>query len=214
MKYYKLTNKQSTTFNDTQWGEGITHQATVKGKTLCTNQVIHVYASPLLAAFLNPIHVDFRNPRLWECECSRPVADDGMKLGVKSCTTLRKVPPPKVTTEQRVKFAILCALAVYHATEFVLWADGWLTGKDRSKNAAREAAYAAARAARAAACETAREAACEAARAAAYAAYEAVRAARAAARETACEAARAARAAARAAAYKLNLSKIAEEAVR
>ena len=206
MKYYKLTNKQSTTFNDTQWGEGITHQATVKGKTLCTNQVIHVYASPLLAAFLNPIHMDFRNPRLWECECSRPVADDGMKLGVKSCTTLRKVPLPKVTTEQRVKFAILCALAVYHATEFVLWADGWLTGKDRSKKAALEVALEAARAAgRTAADEAALEAAYAAARAARAAACET-------AREAACEAARAARAAC--AADKPNLSKIAEEAVR
>jgi len=187
MKYYKLTDENGRTHNSTQWGEGVTHTATVKGKTLCTDEVIHVYASPLLASLLNPIHANFYRPRLWECECSRPVANDGTKLGVKSCTTLREIPLPVVTTEQRVRFAILCALKVYHAKEYVLWADGWLTGKDR----ARKAVYAAAHAA---------DAVYAAARAAADAAHTAARAA--------------AHAAAHTAAHTLNLSKLAEEAVR
>src|SRR3990167_10467990 len=150
MKYYKLTDENGRTYNDTQWGEGVTHTTTVTGKHLCTDQVIHVYKSALLAAFLNPIHANFTRPRLWECECSRPLANDGTKLGVKSCTTLREIPLPVVTTEQRVRFAILCALKVYHAKEYVLWADGWLTGKDRARkaaDAAADAAYAAAYAA-------------------------------------------------------------------
>ena len=164
MKYYKLTDQNGFTRNDTQWGEGITHTATREGKTLCTNEVIHVYKSALLSVLLNPIHADFTRPRLWECECSRPVANDGTKLGVKKCTTLREIPLPQVTTEQRVKFAILCALEVYHASEFALWADGWITGRDRSA----AAVYAANAAADAAA--HAADAAAHAANAAAYAA--------------------------------------------
>jgi len=187
MKYYKLTNAVGRTYNGTLWGEGITHTAAKTGTSLCTNEVIHVYASPLLAVFFNPIHADFASPRLWECECSQPVADDGTKLGVKKCTTLREIPLPDITTEQRVRFAILCALEVYPTAAFVLWADGWLTGRDRSKKAAD-----AARAAAGAAAEAAADAAADAAAAAAAGAATA----------------------AAAAADKLNLSRIAEEAVR
>ena len=223
MKYYKLTNAAGRTYNGTQWGEGITHTAAREGKTLCTDEVIHVYASPLLSVLLNPIHANFYRPRLWECECSQPVANAGTKVGVKKCTTLGEIPLPKVTTKQRVKFAILCALEVYHASEFVLWADGWLTGRDRSKPLAYAAANAAAAAAKAAyaaandayAAADVAYAAANVANAAAKAAYAAANAAYAAANAAAHAAARAAADAAARAAYasKLNLSEIAEKAM-
>ncbi len=44
---------------------------------------------------------------------------------------------PRVTTEQRVKFAILCAKAVYKDEAFNLWADGWLSGDDRTLESAK-----------------------------------------------------------------------------
>jgi len=43
---------------------------------------------------------------------------------------------PKVTTEQRVRFAILCALKVYKKKKFTQWANRWLSGKDRTRNTA------------------------------------------------------------------------------
>ena len=43
---------------------------------------------------------------------------------------------PRVTIEQRVKFAILCAKAVYNEEAFNLWADRWLSGEDRSLESA------------------------------------------------------------------------------
>jgi len=43
---------------------------------------------------------------------------------------------PRVTTEQRVKFAILCAKAVYKDEAFNLWADRWLSGDDRTLQSA------------------------------------------------------------------------------
>jgi len=46
---------------------------------------------------------------------------------------------PQVTTEQRVRFAILCVLAVYHDPEFARWAEAWLSGVDRSAESAQAA---------------------------------------------------------------------------
>lgn len=43
---------------------------------------------------------------------------------------------PRVTIEQRVKFAILCAKAVYRDESFNLWADRWLSAEDRTLESA------------------------------------------------------------------------------
>src|SRR5574343_327403 len=148
---YKLTDRDGYTrrgkSNETKWGPGVTHTANGTGG-LCTDGVIHSYASPLLAVLMNPIHMDIESPRLWEAECDSLVEDDGMKGGSRSLTTIREIDVPEVTTEQRVRFAILCALEVYSEPGFVTWANAWLDGIDRSKAAA--AAWAAAAAARAA----------------------------------------------------------------
>ena len=40
-----------------------------------------------------------------------------------------------LTNEQRVKFAILCAKAVYADSTFHKWADAWLNNSDRSARA-------------------------------------------------------------------------------
>ena len=168
MKYYKLTDEKNQTNDSTQWGEGITHKAIGKGNELCSPDVIHVYDHPLKAAMFNPIHANFVNPRLWEVRVSKIVANDKRKVGVKSCTTVKEIPLPEITTEQRVKFAIYCALEVYHNKAYVKWANDWLTGKDRTRVAAEAAAEAAARVAWAA--EAAAEAAARVARVAAWAA--------------------------------------------
>ena len=127
------------TQNDTLWGEGIKHTAIGSGTTLCTDDVIHAYRHPLLASMFNPIHADFKKPILWECETSEPVVDDGLKIGVKTCKTLRQIPLPEISTNARVRFAILCALKIYNEPYFTAWAEDWLSGKDRSKWAAKRA---------------------------------------------------------------------------
>src|SRR5205823_448610 len=112
-----------------------------------------------------------------------------------SLTTVKKIALPVVTTEQKVRFAILCALEVYKEPSFVAWAADWMSGKDRIQRAAEAAAEAAeAEAAEAAEAEAA-EAAAEAAEAA-YAARSAVRAA------------------VRATSKQIDLTKIAEEACK
>jgi hypothetical protein len=94
----------------------------------------------LLAVFLNPIHAAFRKPRLWEAEGEIALNDKGLKVGCVTLTTVREIPLPTVTTEQRVRFGILCALEVCSEPSFVKWANAWLDGSDRSARSAESAA--------------------------------------------------------------------------
>jgi hypothetical protein len=104
--------------------------------------VIHVYRHPLQASFFRPIHVS-KYTRLWECPDEKIVADDGTKIGVKSCTTIREISLPKMTIEQRVEIGIRCALLFNREPSFVAWTDNWISGKDRSAEAAARSAAAA-----------------------------------------------------------------------
>ena len=143
MKLYKLTDENGKTrageTNECQWSDGVSHSGTGKGG-LCGPGYIHAYEDPLLAVLLNPIHVNFSAPRLWECEGEIAKRDGPLKCGCVSLATVREITLQNVTTEQRVRFAILCALAVYKDAAFVTWARGWLDGSDRSQSAAAAAA--------------------------------------------------------------------------
>ena len=163
-KLYKLTDENGKTRGETQWGEGVTHEALPGDPVLCTKTVLHAYTDPVLAVFMNPAHGNFESPKLWEAE-GAIVADDGTKVGCKKLTTLRSIPLPEVTDTQRIAFGIYAALEVYKDKGFKKWAKGWLSGKDRTIEAAR-AARAAAWAAEAAAAWAAASAAAWAAAAA------------------------------------------------
>jgi len=169
-KYYKLTDEKDCT-RDTQWGAGVTHKATGTGKEMCSAAVIHVYDHPLKAVMFNQIHANFTSYHLWEVQVKQVVANDKLKAGVKQCTTVRQIKAPIITTNQRVKFAILCALKVYKGESFVSWANNWLSGKDRTESAARSAESAAWSAAESTA-RSAESAAWSAAESAAWAAAE------------------------------------------
>ena len=60
------------------------------------------------------------------------------KLGLISCVVHKVIEAPVVSTEQRVEFAIRCAMFVYEEVAWTTWANGWLNGGDRT--AAAEAA--------------------------------------------------------------------------
>jgi hypothetical protein len=143
MKLYKLTNKTHQTYNNTQWGEGVTHETNGEGE-LCGAGWLHAYLDPYLAVLLNPIHGAIRNPVLWEAEGEGEFkSEHQLKVGVTKLTTIRQIPLPKITFEERIHFAILCVKKVYSDIAWNLWADKWLSGEDRSKNSASDAAYAA-----------------------------------------------------------------------
>ena len=186
---YKLTTQDMKTYGGFTWKLGATQTAPGGGE-LCTDRWLHAYTDPLVASLLNPAHANISDPRLFRAEGEVGADDHGLKVGCTSLTLVEELKVPQVTTEQRVRFAVLCALEVSRDEAWKKWAWGWLSGKDRSAeaayaaaaNAAANAAYAAAYAARAAAyaARAAVNAAYAAAYAAAHAADAAVHAARAA----------------------------------
>jgi hypothetical protein len=141
--FYKLTDQNGYTRarypNACLWGPGVTQHGTGEGD-LCGPGFIHAYKHPLLAVLLNPIHANIQSPRLWEAEGEIAKDDKGLKVGCVSLTTLRELPLPVVTDEQRVRFAILCAKEVVSDRAWNHWADKWLDGTDRSAAAAAAAA--------------------------------------------------------------------------
>ncbi len=130
-KIYKLTDANGQTYGGTQWGPGITNNAP-GGGALCTAAWIHAYRDPILAVLMNPIHGNYKDPQLWEAEGEVGI-DDGTKVGCTILTTLRQIPVPIITVEQRMVFYILCAKRAYADPGWIRWADSWLSGADRSE---------------------------------------------------------------------------------
>lgn len=184
-KYYKLTDQNMQTFNGFQWKLGKWVEAVgLPDQELCTNSWLHCYDSPLLAVLHNPMHARIEAPRLFEIEVGGKTKDDnGLKRGFQKMRLMKELVLPVVTQEQRIKYGILCAKAVYTDVAFARWANRWLSGKDRTIISARavwtaaRATATAAEAARATAWTTARATAATAARTAAEAAGAAARAA-------------------------------------
>jgi hypothetical protein len=142
IKLYKLTDKDGQTRGGMQWWPGVSHSGTGKGE-LCGPGWIHAYEHPLIAVLMNPIHARFKNPRLWEAEGEVGLRNGQLKCGCKTLTIIREIPLPAITTEMRVRFAILCAKSVCADLPWNAWADKWLSGEDRSAEAAGAAAEAA-----------------------------------------------------------------------
>jgi len=138
MKVFKLTNSNGHTRNYTQWGKNITHETNGEGE-LCGPGWLHFYYSAELAVLLNPLHVTFDHPILWECKAG-PIQknDRGLKGGTTKLTTIRRIKLPRYTPTQKVAFAIFCALKVTKSEAFKTWAKKWLNGEDRSVKSARE----------------------------------------------------------------------------
>ena len=144
MKYYKLLSKEMTSYNNTKWEIGVPISILKKGNTMCSDEVLHCYNHPFLAAFLNPIHVNIKEPFLFEISVDEIVNTDGLKFASKSQTLLKEIPLPEISREQKIEIAIRITKTVNKNEKWNLWADEWLSGKDRSKESARTyAAYAA-----------------------------------------------------------------------
>lgn len=140
MKLYKLTNLKDETgispvAKRTQWGENFTHETSGKG-ALCGPGWLHAYTDPLLAVFLNVGGANFSFYHLWEAKGDVGISDGGLKVGCKKLTTTKQMETPKVTLHARARFAILCALEVCDDQTFKTWAKDWLSGKDRTTQAA------------------------------------------------------------------------------
>ena len=132
-KLYKITDSADQTYGKCQWGEGITIKTSGEGE-MCGEGYTHWYTDPRLAVLFNPIHGDFdlETAHLWEGE-GEIIKTDGLKVGCIEATTLKRINFPIISTEQKVKFAILCALEVYNEEKFIRWAHNWLDNVDRTE---------------------------------------------------------------------------------
>jgi len=144
MIVYKLTDKDGYTrrgkSGETLWAPGTIRKTKGEGP-LCTDQWIHAYEHPTLAVLHDPVHGCYGSKaRLWECDTDEGVIqrDGQMKLGATSLRIIREIKKPEVTVEQRIAYAISCTLRVYAEESFVSWAEGWLSGKDRTEKSAEE----------------------------------------------------------------------------
>src|SRR5208283_3776004 len=95
-----------------------------------------------LALMVNPVHADIANPQVWGIDVDEIVARDGLKGGCKEARAIRIVATPRITEIQRQAFGILCALEVCSKPAWAQWANNWLSGKDRTTEAALWAAVA------------------------------------------------------------------------
>jgi hypothetical protein len=93
----------------------------------------------MIAVFMDPLHGDYTHDDdalLWECE-GDVCTDDGALVGCTRLRALRRIPLPALTLEQRIDIAIRAARVVSYDEAFRQWAIGWLSGRNRSPEAAR-----------------------------------------------------------------------------
>jgi hypothetical protein len=138
-----------------QWGPGVTHAVEYTG-ALCTAGVLHCYEATgatehdalrnaLALALLrdpNDAHLG-ETARAWVCDGAGEHVSNGLKSGYETLTTVREIPLPDITTEQRVECAIRIAMEVWDDPAWRAWAAAWLDGSDRTAASARDAAWAA-----------------------------------------------------------------------
>lgn len=137
--YYKLTNQNNTTKNNFLWRIGEWNKVSGEGD-LCGEGWLHFYHSADLAVLLNPIHANIDNPILWKAECrGKSLDDNGLKIGWSEARIVEEISLPKWTLNQKIAFGILCAREVCKDKKWNEWADNWLSGKNRSVDAARAA---------------------------------------------------------------------------
>jgi hypothetical protein len=146
MPYYKLTDQNMKTYGGFKWklGEWYSIDRNFRGKgELCGRGWFHVYNYPLLAVLLNPIHANIKKARLFRCNVKgNRLTDNDLKFGFTHVRLIEEISPPEISTTQKISFGILCAMEVYKSPEFILWANNWLSGKERSARAAWAAAEA------------------------------------------------------------------------
>ena len=151
---YKLTRPDGTTYKGFLWKPNEQYHFSGLGY-LCSPGFAHAYLTPELAVLLNPIHANYNPAILWRAEGMIAKRDHDLKVGCTDLILCAQIPLPEASTSQRVEFAVRCALAVYTEPTFVLWANNWLVGIDKTEESAEksvraaEAAEAAAWAARA-----------------------------------------------------------------
>jgi class 3 adenylate cyclase len=143
---FVLTDQLNCSADGREWGQRVTQVATGLDEDDDDGHIV-CYTSPNVAALLNAQNEQFRMPRLWEASVDRDLTPGDAIVACREVTTTRQVSMLMLTGMHHARFAVLCARAANAAgsdenTEFGQWAEGWLSGQDRSGIAARALATA------------------------------------------------------------------------
>lgn len=139
--FCKLTGRDLTTRGGFLWEPGTWHEITYTGfdTGLCSGAFFHFYTHPLLAPLYNIAHADIDDPVLWSVNVGGEVIHEFDKSGAKRMLLVDQIELPVITVMQMVAIAILYAKGQYPGEEWNSWADRWLSGEDRTEEAAQEA---------------------------------------------------------------------------
>lgn len=132
MDYFKITDEDNCTFNNTLWGEGVTHTAGDKESIytkynehtscLCTPAVIHAFPGDFLelALLVSPQYLgDYKGQKLWKAEGPEPISKNAFMVGVKHLTTIKEINILLITLEQRILWAKEVALRGAKKKEYI-----------------------------------------------------------------------------------------------
>ncbi len=138
---YKLVDEHNHSPDGRDWAEGLTHQASGRG-SLDGDGWILCYHSPKVAALLNQVYENVARPRLWEVAVRGEVEPESAQIPCTEATALRAVGMPRLTAEDRARFAVLATRSAYRnglfVEDFSQWSRKWLAGQDRAADAARQ----------------------------------------------------------------------------
>lgn len=104
---------------------------------LDTGRFTSGYATPLLAALMQPVHeINGEAVPVWLD--ADVIHSDGLRFVIKggSGRSAVRAELPKLSPTVRTTWAILCARSCYLESPFILWAEEWLTGRDRTPESA------------------------------------------------------------------------------
>jgi len=147
MLVYKLTDSKMQTCMGCQWELNEPREILPEKRTPKEPWGrFHWYEDSLLAVLHDPNHGQYLNtydlirncskPRgkLFEAEAEGDIFKEGSCGGSTKLTLLKEISLPGVTPEQRIKYAVLCVQEAYPKSEWVPWADKWLSGEDRTES--------------------------------------------------------------------------------
>jgi|GEM_PF-3453889 hypothetical protein len=133
MTRYLLTNAENHTWRGSHVCPGQSILASNTEENVLTRNAEELGDSPLVAIMLNPWHAQIDHQKMLELEIGRNDLDE---IGSSTNVVVRETTVPSVTTDQKIVFALMTIQEVYGNPVFKCWADDWISGSDRSAEAA------------------------------------------------------------------------------
>ena len=131
---YKLTDVDMRTYGGMQWKLNEWHAGSgVRG--MCQDGTLHAYPHPLLAVFLNPVHANIQQPRLFKAEAGgKEMMDSGLKVGFSSMRLIEEIKLPHIDQEHRIRLALMASIEVCSNKHWCAYAQGIITGSEMTLN--------------------------------------------------------------------------------